>query len=300
MASGYEVFEEPQGAAQITSEPDGQSVISTTRVFNITSLKTTSVNVEQVRRELQSANQLPRPRTAHPFNAFMFCNDVQVTQESNIYFKATASYESDPFDDDDGGNQPLEPWNRRTVVKYRTRRSVEPIDVDWTGKPMQTAVREPFQGISRPFSDLTAVLTRPFLFFDPTTFYDFIDHTNADTFLNFPPGSGIVSLIEADPNTYGTVEFFDVMVEIQFRKPYGDTSVADTWKKRVFHEGFIFRDVLDDGKEKRAKDASGIYPTAQPVPLKINGDRAINQTEYNWKYFQVFGEIPFNSMGFDV
>lgn len=231
--------------------------------------------------------RLPVEKSRHPLWPLLFCKTVQMSRKGPLHYEVTASYISPAYRD--ATNPTLQP----TEIDTFTITNDEPIDEDIDGKPIATVNGERIYGVSRPISDLGIRLNKKFRFFDPATFYTYIDCVNADTFIGFQPGLLRIVNISASNEWVDEVPYANVTVEIHARKPYR-TTPAKAWYKRVRHEGFY---VKKNNRIQRAKDGAG-KERVEPVMLGPDGTEKADQTQADWLEFQVFSLISFSSMGF--
>jgi hypothetical protein len=231
--------------------------------------------------------RVPVEKSRHPLFISLFCKGVQIIQRNPLHWEVVANYVSPPYRDTNG------PIYQPTEVETFTITNDEPIDEDIEGNPIATANGERIYGVSKPVSDLGIRLNKRFRFFDPATFYTYIDCVNSDTFIGFPPGVLRVASISASDEWVDTEPYANVTVEIHARKPY-NTTPEKSWWKRVRHEGFY---VKKNGKVVRAKDGAG-KDRVEPVMLDSDGAEKEDQTQADWLEFKVFQSVNFSSMGF--
>lgn len=259
---------------------------------------------------VRESSLLPHEKSRHPYFRQLRCVGLDVSRRGKLMFEVTADYASAPYKEgSENGTQT--PLSQPTIISYFTITSEEPIEDDIDGQPIATANGEPFEGITRPISDLGVRLQKNFGTFDPASFYLFIDCVNSDTFLGFPPGTLRIANISADEQFYtdddgNEVPYWSVSVEIHARKPYR-VEPAEAWYKRIRHEGYQVRypdpfnsgDLLDPVRAT----VEGI-PTTKPVLLNEDGTQKPIQTppppsvEADYLLFKVFADVSFASMGF--
>jgi hypothetical protein len=231
--------------------------------------------------------RVPRERSGHPLFLGLYAQQVAITQKGPVYWEASVSYISSPYRDNSG------PTNQPTEIETFSITNDEPIEEDVNGRAITTVNGERIYGVSRPISDLGIRLTKRFRFFDPATFYAYIDCVNSDTFFGFPAGTLRIANISASEEWADDTPYANVSIEIHSRKPYNTTN-EKAWWKRVRHEGFYVR---KNNRITRAKDDAG-KDVVEPVMLNDDGSKLADQTQARWLEFQVFNTISFNSMGF--
>jgi len=225
---------------------------------------------------------------------YLWVTQVQATRESPILFKVTVTYGSLQLNPGDPAANPL---TQPAKVKWSTSKQEGEIDEDINGVAIATPNGEPVLGIKRPFSDIIANITQPFSYFDPASFYDFIDKVNSDSYLGFPAGTGKVDTVSADPNSFEigetTVTYYDLTVTIQFRKPIR-TTAAKSWYNRRVLKGTIVKDANND--LVHATDQNGENVTS-PVFLAEDGTEVTKENAV-WTEDEILGSTSFNAMGF--
>ena len=259
---------------------------------------------------VRESSLLPFEKSRHPYFRQLRCVGLDVSRRGKLMFEVTADYASPPYKEGDE-NSTQTPISQPTVISYFTITSEEPIEDDIEDKAIVTVNGEPIEGITRPISDLGVRLQKNFATFDPASFYLYIDCTNSDTFLGFPPGTLRIANISADEQFYtdddgNSVPFWSVSVEIHARKPY-QVPAEKAWYKRVRHEGYWVRYPDPFGSSNLTKPAKAVdankMPVSKPVLLNEDGtaitipDNSLS-VEANWLLFKVFADVSFASMGF--
>jgi hypothetical protein len=95
-------------------------------------------------------------------------------------------------------------------------------------------------------------------------------------------------------NENDTTGYWRVTASFQARRGYGGTTPDKAWYKRVRNEGFYIKDgsrvvrAVDDNKSPRTK----------PVLLKADGTEETDPDAAHFLFFQVYGQMPYNSLGF--
>jgi len=226
---------------------------------------------------------------------FMWVTSVSPSRISPVMFKLVVTYKSLDFDPTDPEANPL---NAPTKVKWKTVKTTGEIDQDINGDPIVTPVGEPVKGITRPFSDLGAVLTKTFETFNPLDFYDFIDFVNTDAFLGFPPGTAKVEDISADPRDFvvssTTVTYYDVAAFVLFRKPIHASAERAWWNRRPLKGNWVY----DDNNNVVPATIGGELAPG-PVYLSEAG-KQVASDQAIWTEDEILGSTAFSAMGFNV
>jgi hypothetical protein len=175
------------------------------------------------------------------------------------------------------------------TITWSDTEADEPIDEDWNGNPIVTALDEPIEGVTMKIADQVVTIQRKFVDFSPSAVHAYRHSVNSDTFLGYPPGTARLVAYNATQANGG---IWDVSASIQFRYPYR-TTAAKAWWARVRHEGYY---ILKNNKKVRALDQNG-EPMSRPVLLKENGEEETNGQNAFWKEFQRYGYLPYNALG---
>jgi hypothetical protein len=225
---------------------------------------------------------------------FLWVTNVQVSRESPIYYRVAVSYKSFSVDPSDPTSNPL---LAPAKVKWKTVKTEGEIDEDVNGNPIVTTAGEPVRGITRPFSDIAAVITQAFSAFNPFTFYLYIDYVNSDFFLGFPPGTAKVETVDADPQQIevggSPLEYYNVTVEVIFRRPLRTTPDKAWFNRRVEKGNYV----KNDGGDLVPAMIQGEQAPG-PVFLDANGKQT-NSDSAIWSEDEIFGRAAFSGMGFN-
>jgi len=277
-----------------TRDDENKVTISATRQFNLAS-DTTATSLSA--RAALAIGEGVIEGAAHPEFPFYFCNGVSVNRISPIYFEATATYQSVPYNENE--NPGGDPTVESTKIRYGTSSEQLSIDstVDVPSRRIQNAAKEPYLGIQATFSNLTITLQKKFSTFRPYEFYEYIDTVNDSTFMGFPAGTLKINSIEAQQVTLNERNYWDVTVQILARKPLADTTNDQAWYLRLAHEGFYY--LNSGGDPVRARDDEQ-EPVTQPVLLAADGTRLGATADPVFKYFKIYESTNFASMNFGV
>jgi hypothetical protein len=212
-----------------------------------------------------------------------------------IFWIVTVSFTGERFD----GNVDVE-WTDTT--------SSEPIDRDFDGKAIVTAVGEQVEGLTYDIADQICIIRRKFFLIDTYTVSQYRHATNSDTFLGWPPGTArLVGFSAKNQFKFNMpLEQWDVTARIQFRRPYMGATAAQAWYKRWRHEGLYVRvptqAQIDDEVDPllwpwmRARDPMGQEVT-KPVLLKEDGTQEFNPDNAVFKYTKLYGSLPYSALG---
>lgn len=272
-----------------------------TRNFTITT-DSTSSNSGQARVALATqgvdgTNERIAEGAAMLGNGLYICDSVSVKAVSSIFYTATATYKTPKLDPNN--EEPEDPILARPVkVSYSTVSTEEPVDTDVNDDPLETSTGEIFQGRTRTVSDLKATITKLYDTFTPSSFYEYQDTVNSDTFLGFPPGTAKVMAITATQVEEQQRPYWEVTVEVLFRKPYR-VEAAKAWYLRILHEGYYCFTLESLETPVRITDGN-LEPVSQPQKLGPTGLKLLDGEEPEWLTFQIYETSTFSGMNLGV
>jgi hypothetical protein len=195
------------------------------------------------------------------------------------------------------GGTPGSPITQDPELVWSNTTTTEAIDEDINGNAIVTVNNEPIYGATRLVPDLVLNVSRNYLLFSPWLTWNYLESTNSDSFVNFPPGVAKFMSFNARQTVSNGLTYWRVNATIQFRYPYR-TTPARAWWARVRHEGFKRKD--DDGSIVEATDEHQ-QPVSKPVMLDENG-REIEKVggvfqPVHWLEFQIYRPLPYNALG---
>lgn len=285
--------------SDVGTSADQQGKISSTavRTFDIVD-DTAGRSAVTVKAEAQSQALIPREFELHPDAPIFYCTKVDVKRESPIYFTCTASYITPKFDPTEDGEEPVDPTALAAQVTWQTVTSEEAIDSDVNGEALKNiGTDEPIMGLTRRIADIQATIVKNFAAFNPVSLLAFIHTVNADTFLGFPPGRGLITDIQAAPQKQETIPYWQVTAQIVFRTPYNTTD-DKAWYKRVLHEGFLVLDTGSTNQVTHAIDPVTKERVTQPVLLDETGQQLPTDGTPHWQEFQIYPTTTYADLGF--
>lgn len=278
-----------------SSQGDQQrsALVSESLVLNLRALLGSASTDTEITVRSQLASEGYVYGAAHPvLGAAYRLRSRSIRRTNPITFDISLSYKTPEFDPNNPADTP--PWMKRTTVNYSAVTSEEPIDEDYSGNAIQTAAKEPIQGVTRPISDLVIKLKKSFQTFNPAAFYLYADATNSDTFLGFSPGVLKANAPIATENEWNGFIYYDLEMDIYARKPYR-VSAAQAWYKRVLHQGYKFK---PDANAAPELDPGAVVPFL----LRENGTKLPTDGSESAVYltFQVFQSVAFSGMGWGL
>ena len=249
--------------------------------------------------DVLAATGIPAYGERHRSGADSFVISKDAQPLGPIFWIVTVNFTGSRFD----GNVDVE-WTDTTTS--------EPIDRDFNGRAIVTAVGEQVEGLTYELSDSICVIRRKFFLFNAYTASLYRHATNSDTFLGWPPGTGrLVGFSAKNQFKFGMpLEQWDVTARIQFRRPYMGATDAQAWYKRWRHEGLYTRDLVpnpdagDPGEPalipgntwSRARDNMGQEVT-KPVLLKVDGTQEYNPDNAVFIYTRLYDSLPYSALG---
>jgi hypothetical protein len=238
--------------------------------------------------DVLAATGIPNYGERHRSGADSFVITKNAQPMGPIFWVVTVNYKGERFD----GNVDIE-WTDTT--------SSEPIDRDFFGRAIVTAVGEQVEGLTYDLSDAVCVIRRKFFLFNAYTASLYRHATNSDTFLGWPPGTArLVGLSARNQFKFGMpLEQWDVTVRIQFRRPYMGATNTQAWYKRWRHEGLFINASTTPDTEiiwQRARDMMGQEVT-KPVLLKSNGTQEYNPDAALFIYTRIYDSLPYSALG---
>jgi len=228
------------------------------------------------------ANGLPTIGTQHESGVNAFVTKLDPQCISPILWRVTVGYEGVSNDNS-------------VDVEWSDVTTTEPIDRDWNGAAIVTVNNEQVDGLSLDIADQVVVISRKFFSINTYAIAQYRRATNSDTFLGWPPGTArLIGFSAKNQFKYGAPqELWDVTARIQFREPFANTTAAQAWYLRWRHEGLL---VLNDGAKRRAFDDFK-QDVTKPVLLKLNGEEETNPDNAVFIHTQVYGSLPYSSLG---
>lgn len=301
-----DIREAGKSTLQTSMDEKGRRAVSWTRTFTGVSDSATTDTEYHARVAISTTGtvdgEVITEGTGHPLNPWITVESINVVRNGQVLYEYTVNYKSPKFQGD--GSEPQAPDLEPPDISFSTATTDEPIDEDVSGDPLATATGELYTGLTRSVSDLVANISKKFSIFDPDSFYDYIDKVNSDTFLNFPAGTGRVTSISATRVYQEFFFYWNVGVQISFRRPY-QVEAAKAWYKRVRHEGYRRwnngeRGGVGNLEPVPCVDGHG-EPATTPQPLNEDGTQNFDDpTTGHWLTFQVYETVAFSGMNLGV
>lgn len=296
----FEIHETSQRNIGATRDPStNRTTVNVIRSFNLVSTGPSNVIDALAALEAEGVST----GSSHPQNEFYFCDNINVTQVSEIFFEAVATYNSPEGNGDDPVLLPPD-------ITYNTITTNEPTDTAIGGEPIATVTGELYEGISKKISDLGVTIKKNYAIFDPQVFWNYINTVNDDPFLGFPPGVALVDDISATLKTQQDSQYWEVTVKIIIRYPF-EVEEDQAWDVRLRHQGYYKFEYLfdkdnpgtpkldDDGNEILKKERcidDNEEPVAKPAPLDENGFQQEYDEEPVWLFFTLYERSTFADM----
>ena len=229
-----------------------------------------------------TAAGLPKIGDVFPGAADAYMVGAKATRINPVFWIVDINYKGTPAID------------ANVIVTWGDTSTTEPVDEDINGRAIVNVNNEPVDGLTMDIADQTCTIQRKFYFIDTFAIYQYRHATNSDTFLGWAPGTARLTGYSAKNRfKYGAAqELWDVTATFQFRYPYRVTA-AQAWYKRYRNEGML---VKKNGVLQRAVDEL-TQETTKPVLLKTNGEQEYDPASAVWLTSQVYGSLPFSSLG---
>lgn len=288
MAASYQVTNTTKGnSIKSTMDEKGYVISTTQQTFDIllsdnNDLDTTvSVRINA---------PLPRFNDPHPDSLRLRVDDISITQETVLLYKAVVSYSSPKAPSDDEETPPTELPVEITWASVTTQAETT---VDYDGNAIvNDGTGEAIFGVTRDVSDLQGTFTKNFLTFNPSSIYLFNNKVNSDTFVGFPAGTARITNISATNEIKDDIPFWKVTVVISFRAPYATTD-DKAWYVRTLRQGYRVKvgsqivDAVDSFKQR----------VTTPVRLSSTGTQLAVGDASEFKEIKVYGSTSFSALG---
>lgn len=222
---------------------------------------------------------------------YRFIRSVSCKRISPIMYEISASYVGETTEEEE--NESSSPLDAPPQISRSFAASEEAIDVDVNGAAIQTFNKESFDPpLTETIYDRVYTISRNMSTYDDMLAWEYMGSVNSDTFLGFPAGTCRVTDFSSTDVYEADFVYFKVTVALQVRYPVGDTTNAQTWRRRVLHQGFL---VVPDagGTAVHAKDGEK-NPVVTPVLISKTTGKKV--TEAEWKYFETKREVAFSAM----
>jgi len=229
-----------------------------------------------------------------------YCKKLAPKEKSSIFrhpvtgVKTILWYIKADFDSKLDPDQDEPPTSKPPTVRWHGETEEEVLEKDpITGDAVQTGAEEVIlitTPIVLPVLEITRYENYPF---DPDTMLAYAHHTNSTTFWGAPPGSALMMPMAVDEEVIETVRYARVTYKIKFKiKKDGATMSQDTWKARVLHHGFKYREAAAEDPVI-FQDKHG-NPTT--VNLKADGTRVAKGDPALYLEFNRFTKANFNNL----
>jgi hypothetical protein len=273
-------------------------VIKLQRCFQITSTPDTTEY------EIYEAPGIPAAGSSFSEQfLYVYCDGAALERVSPVLWMMTVDYNGEMgpgSDNEETSNNPIFAPPR---IDWDDVEQELEVDEDYDGNPIQTANKEPIEGVKAGIADQTVMIKRNMVSFSPYVQARYRRATNSDTFLGWPPGTAKITKLSASLVHSETMGYWEITAQIQFRYPYR-TTPDKAWYARVRHEGFYEKiDVAGqtNGRIVRAVDGNK-EPMTRKVLLDKKGYRIPpaadgEQQTAIWLEFKLYDSLPYNALG---
>ena len=277
---------------KIWSGHDGNFQVDNSGILNGTLVEVYNVFVDDPENDdalvVVSAPGIPRINQQWPTDFYFRAKLAVPKRVSPIQFVVTVTYRSIEITPGDPN-----PFNRPAVVRWATVKETGEIDEDIHGNPLVTANGEPIRGITRPFSNLAAVIERNIPNFNPQAFDGFIDRVDNSGILGSTPGTAVLDSVNADPVENDDFRYYKLVSTVLFRRPIR-TTAARAWWYRTMHKGFEVRE--EPGGEPSHAITNGDL-VSSPVRLKPDGTRETDDNVAHFLEFEILESVNLSASG---
>jgi hypothetical protein len=241
--------------------------------------------------EATATAAFPQVGAVHPRLGFAFlCRNVRIVRKSALYYECTATYRTNKQDDPTAGDYP---WDQPATVAFFDVSETGPTEFDANDAEIATVNGEPFS-VPREYADQGIRIDKAFLAYNPAAFYLFRNKVNSDTFLSFPPGVLRVTGIQADPDRYEGVLYYNVTVTIVARSPINTTD-EKAWYHRQPQKGYLVKTTPTATEAGHAVDDYG-KPVREPVFILANGTKKTDSDPVHFLEIQRYDTTAFSGM----
>jgi hypothetical protein len=172
----------------------------------------------------------------------------------------------------------------------------EVLEVDAvTGDPVQTDAEEPIITTAEYAIAILEIKRYEFFPFDPNVILDYSCHVNSNTFWGAPEGTARMLCPEAsEKEVINGVDYVHVTYKIKFKiKKIAGVMQEDSWKARLLHHGFKFREAVGSAPE--------IYTDKHGNPATVNltngtGTKKADGADPDYKEFNRYPKVDFDTL----
>jgi hypothetical protein len=264
--------------------------------------------------DIYSAQGLPYVGQRYSGTDFVLAKRGAIQRVGPIFSIVTINYEGEvaPVTGGGGGggsssNSPSSsPINNTPLVDWSNVISSEEIDVDRNGLPLTNVISDPVKGLKKLIVDQVVTIQRNFLDWNTYLQSRYMDATNSDEFLGWPPGTGKVMDLTANNVIGQTNGYWKATLKVQFRIPYR-TTPERAWWLRYLNEGYYeyFEEVQGPPNQDGVYPPNKIRivdehkkPITKPAMLDQFGKKLTDINAAVWIERQIYDSLPLNSLGF--
>jgi hypothetical protein len=256
--------------------------------------------------DIYSAQGLPYVGQPFPGTDFVLAKRGGIQKVGPILSIVTINYEGEVAPLTSGGQPSGSPIGNTPLVDWSNVVSSLEIDADRNGIPLVNCIGDPVKGLKKLVPDQVVTIERNFLTWNTYLQSRFMDATNSDEFLGWPPGTGKVMELSANNVIGQTNGYWKAKLKVQFRIPYR-TTPERAWWLRYINEGYY--EYL--GVVQGPPNQDGVYPPNKirmcddhkqplttPVSLDQFGKKLKDIYAAVWIERQIYDSLPLNALGF--
>lgn len=225
-------------------------------------------------------------------NPWYRCVSVEAHRRSSVLlWDIVAEYESIAAPD-------KSPIDTAPKINRRTIWVDEPIDTDINGDLICTVNRERYEGITERFPIFVYDVQRAVPMFDDRAWRAYAGSVNNDNWGPFQPGEVLLFDLQADEVSNDDYTYFQVKAEFHTKEPPVGATPAQTWHKRILHQGFYVNTLGSPPSQivAHAEDDEGNKVT-KPVLLDANGEIITDSSNAVWNFYETKSSMSFNALG---
>jgi len=198
-------------------------------------------------------------------------------------------------------SQNQDPESKPPTVRWSGETEEEVLEKDpITLDAIQTEAEEPIITTAPIVLPVLEITRYEFWPFDPDVMLAYAHHTNSTTFWGAPVGSALMMPMDVDEEVIEQIKYVRVTYRIKFKiKKEGASMLEDTWKMRLLHHGFKYREaageapVIKQDKHKNPMTVNLKTEAAHPGEggMELTGGAAAEYLEFNR-----FPKVNFNAL----
>jgi len=197
-------------------------------------------------------------------------------------------------DQDPEAKPPTVRWSGETEEEVLEK---DPITLD----AIQTEAEEPIITTAPIVLPVLEITRYEFWPFDPDVMLAYSHHTNSTVFWGAPVGSALMLPMDVDEEVIEQVKYVRVTYRIKFKiKKEGGSMLQDTWKMRLLHHGFKYREAAGEApviKKDKYKNPMTVNLKTDALNPGQGGTELPSGSSAEYLEFNRFPKANFNALG---